>query len=123
MVIVGFTLTANIFGRIWDKIREQSDVYIVCQKCLVIGKIVIQKIRLYERQDTACNNIPPFKGGLATRKDKQDVILQQKLAYDNQHGYIKEKLLIYRKKQLLPKFFIFHCLPPFSNKSLKYRVL
>lgn len=84
--------------RVWDKIREQSDRFIVCQKCFVIGKIVLQNIRIYEREESAVKNIPPFRAPTVFGKDKQEAVLQEKLRYINTYGKIENRWLVYWNK-------------------------
>ena len=49
-------------NRVWDKLREQSDLYIVCKKCKVLfGKIVIQRIIIYDKYESALKDVDPFK--------------------------------------------------------------
>lgn len=46
-------------NRMWDKIREQSDIYIRCCWCKVIFGIVFQKVIIYEKYESAVNRVPP----------------------------------------------------------------
>lgn len=85
-------------NRVWDKIREQSDRFINCRKCIVLGRLVFQHVRIYERRDSAENEIPPFRSTFTMNKDKRERQFQEKCAYDNQHGLIKSKWLIYWNK-------------------------
>ena len=91
---------AQYLGRVWDKIREQSDVYIVCQNCRVFGRLVVQKIRIFERYESALQNAIPFRvpmpifGNSMARN-------QWKLAkanYEQSNGKIRERTLIYFNK-------------------------
>lgn len=92
---------AQNFNRVWDKIREQSDRYIMTLGCFVIGKLVIQKVRIYERYQTALDNISPFKyvsSHLIPSKEENNTILQQKISHQNSYGKIQERILIYFNK-------------------------
>ena len=84
-------------NRVWDKIREQSDIYLLCNWCKVFfGKIVIQKVTAYEFYDSAVKRVPRFR--IPQPWLNPDRIFQWKLAkqnYDVTHGYIKPHLLIY----------------------------
>lgn len=87
-------------NRCWDKIREQSDIYIMCNWCKVfLGKIVFQTVTLYEVYDSAVKRVPPFrlKKPLINpeRRFQWEV---QKSNYDIAHGSIKRRLLIYIHK-------------------------
>lgn len=89
---------AQSFTRVWDKIREQSDRFILCRGCVVLGKWVFQRVRVYERRDTAEAEIQPFRGSFTLNKDKRERLFQERLAYENLHGQIKSHLLIYRNR-------------------------
>lgn len=91
---------AQAINRVWDKLREQSDVYIVCQSCKVIFGIVFQRIRIYERYESAEKNVPPLRVNVPllskgeTRAQYQAIKTNFEIAY----GKIKSRLLIYRNK-------------------------
>lgn len=87
-------------GRMWDKIREQSEIYIRCCWCKVLFKrLVIQKVILYEKYDSACNKVPPFRLRRpllnAERVQRWEI---QKSSYDISYGEVKPRLLIYLNK-------------------------
>lgn len=49
-------------NRAWDKIREQSDIYIRCLRCKVFfGKIVFQTIIVYDKYESCLNRVDPFR--------------------------------------------------------------
>lgn len=87
-------------NRCWDKIREQSDMYIMCNWCKVFfGKIVVQRVTIYELYDAAVKRVPVFC--LPRPWFNPDRIFQwkvQKQNYDIAHGSIKPGILIYVNK-------------------------
>ena len=87
-------------NRCWDKIREQSDCYIMANGCVVLfGKIVIQMVTLYELYDSALKRVPPFRlQRPLLNRDRQFQWEIQKSNYDIAHGSIRRKLLIYLHK-------------------------
>lgn len=93
---------AQALNRVWDKIREQSDMYISCQWCKVFlrGKIVVQSVRIYEKYDSAVNNQPPcrLRFPLFGNADCRNRLQIAKEQYEAQHGKIKTRLLIYINK-------------------------
>ena len=91
---------AQNLNRVWDKIREQSDCYIMCNRAIVLfGKIVLQQVTLYELYDSALKRVPPFRLPRPwLNKDRQFQWEMQKSSYDIAHGSIKRKLLIYWHK-------------------------
>lgn len=87
-------------NRCWDKIREQSDIYIMCNGCRVIfGKFVVQRVTLYESYDSAVRRVPPFRLKKpwfnADRRFQWDT---QRQNYAISYGRIESGLLIYRNK-------------------------
>ena len=91
---------AQNLNRVWDKIREQSDCYIMCNGCIVLfGTIVLQMVTLYELYDSALKRVPPFRlSRPLLNRDRQYQWEIQKSQYDIAHGSIKRKLLIYIHK-------------------------
>lgn len=87
-------------NRCWDKIREQSDSYIMCNRCIVLlHRFVIQKVTIYEKYDSAVNRVPAFplkKPWL--NADRRFQWEMQKTDYDISYGKIKSGLLLYRNK-------------------------
>lgn len=80
--------------RVWDKMREQVDQYINCRGCFVLfGKIVFQKIRIYEQYDACVSNVPPLRLSLHLKESTTDQVL--KASYLASHGEIKTRYLIY----------------------------
>ena len=108
-----FHVNTQALNRVWDKIREQSDIYILCRKCWYIPlskfkifniqffkhDFVIQFIRLYERYDSACQKINPcrIKVPLFNKQAKMNakIYIDQ---YNSTNGFIKNKILFYRNK-------------------------
>jgi hypothetical protein len=87
-------------GRVWDKLREQSDTYIVCRSAKVIFGIVFQTITIYDRFASAEMRIKPCRVS-SPLLGLKDARLQADIARDNfanTHGTVKNRLLIYRNK-------------------------
>lgn len=87
-------------NRAWDKIREQSDIYIACNRCIVLfGKIVLQSVTLYESYDSCVKRVPPFRMKRPImNKDRQQ---QYEIAYEHyrcSYGKVQTKLLLYLNK-------------------------
>lgn len=87
-------------NRAWDKIREQSDIYICCNWCRVLfKKWVIQKVTIYEKYDSAVSRVPPYKPPrVALNNDRKLQVLMAKQSYTVSHGDIKPRILIYKNK-------------------------
>lgn len=88
-------------ARVWDKLREQSDLYILCRWCRVFfrGRLVVQKITLYDQYDAFSRAVPPFPTVLIPRLGKsREILATQRRSYLIDHGHVKHHYLIYRNK-------------------------
>lgn len=99
--------TQNL-NRLYDKIREQSDTYIRCNWCKVIfGKIVIQRITVYERADACQNRIKPCRYTMPLMSNRE--VKQRARIYlddfENRNGAIKSYLLIYLNKSTYDTYY------------------
>lgn len=100
-----FNVHINVqnLNRAWDKLREQSDTYISCLWCKVLfgGRLVIQKIRIYEKYQSCVDRVKPCKihVPLRIRADEAKAIIQtHKDSHENAYGKIIDRILIYRNK-------------------------
>lgn len=87
-------------NRVWDKIREQSDIYIMCNWCKVFfGKLVIERVTIYENYDSAVNRVPPYRAPrVRMNSDRKMNLHMDKQKYRIAHGEIKQRTLIYINK-------------------------
>ena len=86
-------------NRMWDKIREQSDIYIRCCWCKVIFGIVFHKVIIYEKYESAVNRVPPFRlPRPLINPERMQLWRIQKQNYDISHGSVTPRILIYRNK-------------------------
>lgn len=87
-------------NRVWDKIREQSDIYIMCNWCKVLfGKLVIERVTIYENYDSAVNRVPPYRAPrVRMNSDRKMSLHMDKQKYRIAHGEIKARTLIYINK-------------------------
>lgn len=89
-------------NRVWDKIREQSDIYILCRKCIYIKylNIVIQKVTIYDKYESALERRLPLEVPIPLFANKE-MKLNRKLKlkeYEATNGKIKTMWLIYKNK-------------------------
>lgn len=93
-----FHVNVQHLARVWDKIREQSDIYIRCRSCTVLfGKIVFQRITLYDKYQSALDRVKPCRISvplLASKEVKQNAELY-KDKFINTYGTIKNRCLLY----------------------------
>lgn len=100
-----FHCNVQNLNRLWDKIREQSDIYIRCKSCKVFGKFVVQTIVVYDKYDSCLNRVEPYKH-IATPFSMSAKIRTEYKARDAQclrefnerNGTVKKMTLIYVNK-------------------------
>lgn len=85
--------------RCWDKLREQGDQYIMCLWCKVIGGVVVQRIRIYDKYQSCVDRVPPY----CVPRPLLNRDRVQRWELDRQHyiisyGNISDHWLIYRNK-------------------------
>lgn len=93
-------------NRAWDKIREQSDIYIRCLWCKVLfGKIVFQKIIVYDKYESCLNRVEPFRPLRApvlshgTNRGQYRVKNEELLrGFKERNGSVRKYLLIYKNR-------------------------
>lgn len=96
--LCNFHINVQNLNRVWDKVREQSDIYIRCLKCKIIGKIVVQKVIIYDKYESCLNRVKPCRIHVPIFGNKV-AKMNARLYIDNfinTHGSIKTKLLIYK---------------------------
>lgn len=96
---------ANIqnLNRLWDKLREMADSYIMANWCKVFFKrLVIQKVTYYDKYSSCCDRVKPYKRikiPLFASKEMRAVLRQKdeelKRLFDQNYGTVKSKILIY----------------------------
>ena len=85
-------------NRVWDKIREQSDLYIMCLGCKVVFGVVFMKIRLYDKYQSACDRVKPCRIKIPIFASR-DVKMNYKMHIDKyvqNYGYVADKILIFK---------------------------
>lgn len=87
-------------NRAWDKIREQSDMYIMCNWCKVLfGKLVLQKVTVYEKYQSCVDRVPPYRIPCPwLNSDRIQRWQMDKQHYMCTYGRIKPRILIYWNK-------------------------
>ena len=87
-------------NRVWDKIREQSDIYICCNwSRMLFGKYVIQKVTIYEQYDAAVMRVPPYRAPkVRMNQDRKMNLAMAKQNYRIAHGSINSRIIFYKNK-------------------------
>lgn len=113
-----FHFNSQNIERVWDKLREQSDIYIRCESCYVFKvlpkipffgrlfrNLVIQRVVLYDKYQSCVDRVQPFKPlvprALASKEERAICIQQndtQKIQYRNSYGTVNRRYIIYRNK-------------------------
>lgn len=92
-------VNAQNLNRVWDKIREQSDIYISCCWCFVFLGFVFMKVTLYEKYQSAVDRVKPcrVRVPLLNKEAKTSARLYID-NYRNTHGKIKNGFLFFKNK-------------------------
>lgn len=98
--LANFHFNVQNLNRVWDKIREQSDIYIMCNWCKVLfGKIVVQSVTVYEKYESAVDRVPPYRPPkVKLNNDRRLTIQMEKQRYRLTYGDIRRYSLIYVNK-------------------------
>lgn len=85
-------------NRVWDKIREQSDIYICCNwSRFFFKKWVLQKITIYEKYESAVSRVPPYRAPrIKMNEDRRLQVAMAKQNYRISHGEIKSRIIFYK---------------------------
>lgn len=105
---MNFHYNAQCLERVWNKFREQSDIYIMVNHCRFpfawtripyIRDLVIQKVTIYEKYQSAVDRVPPYRAPkVRLNTDRKFNLQMDKQKYRISYGDIKPMLLIYRNK-------------------------
>lgn len=85
-------------NRAWLKLREMSDSFILCRRCIYFLGFVFQQVTIYDNHDSCQARRKPFRAPFTLSSKMRDTIKLQKLNYDAQYGYIRNGILLYRNK-------------------------
>lgn len=90
--------TQNL-NRMWDKVREQSDIYIRCISCKVVFGLVFQLITTYDKYQSAVDRVQPCRVRVPLFNPQARMTAKTYIDnFYNTHGEVKRYLLIYRNK-------------------------
>lgn len=96
-----FHVNMQNLGRCFDKIREMSDVYITCEKCIYIPlvNIVLQVVTLYDKASSCQDRVRPCRVKVPLlNKEAQTNADIYRDKFFNTYGSVKRKILIYHNK-------------------------
>lgn len=91
---------AQSINRIWLKIKEQSDIYYLCEWCKVFpGGIVLQSVIRYDMLSACEQRLKPFQDYYPRRpllnRERQQRWDIEKAKYELANGHIKRYILCY----------------------------
>lgn len=102
---VNIHINTQNLNRCWLMLREQSEIYLRCLWCRVLGPFVIQKVIVYDKYETCVSRADPFWyppcPALASADEKRLHSNNKRLAlqrYRESHGFVKAHILVYRNK-------------------------
>ena len=96
-------VNTQYLGRVWNKIREQADLYIHARGVIkFIPFILIGKVTIYSKYQSALNEVEPLTKK-ANKYQKMDYAI-----FNSKNGYIKNKLYIIRKSKIYYNSRYFH---------------
>jgi hypothetical protein len=95
-----FHFNAQNLNRVWDKIREQSDIYILCRRCIYIRGFVIQFITVYDKYDSAVARMKPLRLPAPMFSNKETRMMRkiQIANFEAAHGSVVNRILVYKNK-------------------------
>lgn len=95
-----FHFNAQNLNRVWDKIREQSDIYILCRRCFYFRGFVLQFITIYDKYQSAVDRQKPLRLPLPLFSNKESRMLRkiQLAQYEATHGIIDNRILFYKNR-------------------------
>lgn len=95
---VNFFVNIQNLNRLWDKIREQSDCYLRCEKTKVFfGKIVFMRVIQYDKYESCLNRVKPYKPPKVrfNSRDGKTMIAIEKAKFEQANGLVKGHLLLF----------------------------
>lgn len=95
-----FHFNSQNLNRVWDKIREQSDIYILCRRCFYVCGYVLQFVTVYDRYQSALDRQKPLRMSvpLFASADARYRVKIAKSQFEASHGTIKNRILFYKNK-------------------------
>ena len=92
-------INAQNLNRVWDKIREQSGIYITCRRCWYIFGLVIQWITIYDKMQSCIDRVQPCRIRVPLLNKEARVQAQiYRDKFFNQYGNVTNHILIYVNK-------------------------
>lgn len=94
-----FHTNCQNLNRIYDKIREHSDLYIYCCRCFYWKGWVLQQVRIYDRYQSCVDRVPPYAiSRPMLNRDRIQRWEMDKQHYDILYGRIQSGWLLYRNR-------------------------
>lgn len=119
-----FHINVQNLNRAWDKIREQSDIYIRCRRCFVLfkGKLVIQAITTYDKYQSCLDRVKPCRIRVPMlNKEAQTNARIYRDNFFNQHGEVRNRILIYRNRSKHDTYYFERLLRDGGHTNEDYR--
>ena len=83
--------------RCWINLREQSDLFILCNRCVYLKKLhlVYHRITIYAKYESAAARVQPFPKPRLFSKMPREQYEAMRLSYEATHGKITRKNYFY----------------------------
>lgn len=92
----GIHVNTQRLDRVWKALREQADYFVRMRKrCLKLPFFIVLFTTEYDKYESAVQELSPMKSTLFNKYSKAE-----KELYKAQHGFIKDGLIIVRKRSL-----------------------
>jgi len=88
-------VNSQALDRVWKKLREQADNFVMCRSCTNLGTHLLVSVRIYEKYSTALQGLAPMKNSFLNKYARAEYNL-----YKAQNGSIEDLLLFVPKKWL-----------------------
>lgn len=84
-------------NRAWDKLREQSDIYIMCRRCIFLGPLAILSVTIYDKAESCQARVRPCRisAPFFCSKEKRLQLDIYKDNFYNTHGEVRDYTFIF----------------------------
>ena len=115
-----FHINTQNLNRVWDKIREQSDIYIRCRRCIYIPGIdfVIQFITVYDKAQSCIDRVRPCRitVPLFNKQAKLNANIYRDQFF-NTHGTVSDHILFYFNKSSHDTYYFEKMMQPRADQK------
>ena len=100
---INIHINTQALGRVWIKLREQADAYVMARGTIHLLGFSIVFLRYYENYDTAEKGMKPYRSQIMNKQAKAEQEM-----FNAQYGLIKNMFMITRTKKLTYDTYHYH---------------